>query len=377
MTESPPDPEKPAEQEKPTEDTKKSTKTTEAKEPIKTAPITPEGLIDVVQAAGAQTSENPGQKEFGTLVVKKFFDDLPKEFEKDEVARSYLREVLAATASAIRAMSVERTSFKAARARRQKVDDLRLKLLEPRFFFSPVEGEKAKTLFSVLGTLTPAGFGAFLATKFGHEQHPYLFWVIVGVTLFWFAYAEVLIAWSTVWLQTKVFSKMKDGHQETQEQWQKSFPRYKKICADLLLTTARVRERFYPNDPPLLGKIRLANIPAYALPGFLETPHPELQNQTPENAIQQIVDLHFSLDSGKKESATPATSAPVTTARQLTEKTPGKLKTNTPKALAQAASVPPVAEPQSPEVKPDGAEASVATTKTQAEKPLEKTTTET
>ena len=144
-----------------------------------TVPLSPETVLDVVQALGGLTSESPSRREFAETVRKTYFDELPKRFEADEGASGYLREVLAAAASAIRGFAVERTAFRRARAREEKLDELRGRITESNFFHSPFDSERWTKVYGVAAKLIlPVASTA--AVIRGWKQLPW--WVVlVGV----------------------------------------------------------------------------------------------------------------------------------------------------------------------------------------------------
>lgn len=260
-------------------------------------PIGPEALLDLVQALGAHGSDNAAHREFGSALYKQYFDDLPKQCTSDETARAYLREVLAATASAVRGFSVERTAFKRARARTDRIDELRSKVLEPKFFSSPLDGDSAKKLHALATKLLPSGGAAALLYFSGmFLNHP---WRQVGVLVagtLWVLWGDLLLTAVTIGLQVWVFRRSGDGRQEVADIWHDSLPRYKALAIDLLISTERIRERYYPNGTALVPQVKWRDVQAGDVAHFIASSRAALGGRSLLDVLSSIVDMHFSLD---------------------------------------------------------------------------------
>ncbi len=255
-------------------------------------PLSAEGVLDVVQALGALTSDTPGQREFGEAVRRLYFDELPKTFAGDARASAYLREVLAGAAAAVRGFSVERTRFKAARAREQKIQGLRERILEPRLLSSPFAEGKGSTAFAVLVNLLPPS--VLLWVRTGFETLPPAWFALVAVL--WVLFGNVLATTVIAVVQAAAFRLAGDAERETAARWKRSMPRYKAMAVDVLITAERARGRLYPGAPALLDSVDLNSIPAADLGAFLLRPNESLGDRSPADALSRIVDLHFGLD---------------------------------------------------------------------------------
>lgn len=262
-------------------------------------PIGPEALLDLVQALGAHTSDNPAQKEFGAALYKQYFDELPKQYGSDETAKAYLREVLAAAASAVRGFSVERTAFKRARARNDRIDELRGKLLEPKFFSSPFDGESVKKLHALATKLLPSGGAAALLYFSGVLQnHPWWQVAVLVAGVLWVLWGDLLLTGVTIGFQVWVFRRAGDGRQEVVDIWHDSLPRYKALAIDLLISAERIRERYYPNGTALVPQIKWCEVHPGDVARFIASPKSALRGSSPLEVLSAIVDMHFSLDRG-------------------------------------------------------------------------------
>ncbi len=260
-------------------------------------PIGPEALLDLVQALGAHGSDNAAHREFGSALYKQYFDDLPKQYSGDETALAYLREVLVATASAVRGFSVERTAFKRARARTDRIDELRSKLLEPKFFSSPLDGESVKKLHALATKLLPSGGAAVLLYFSGVLQnHPWWQVGVFVVGVLWVLWGDLLLTAVTIGLQVWVFRRSGNGHQEVADIWHDSVPRYKALAIDLLISAERIRERYYPNGPALVPQFKWRDVHAGDVARVIASSSTALDGRSPLEVLSAIVDMHFSLD---------------------------------------------------------------------------------
>lgn len=74
-------------------------------------PIPIEQWVSLVLALASHRSSNEGHREFGSRVVAYVFDDLPSQVAGDETAKSYVRQMLAEVAWAVRGFSNVRDHF--------------------------------------------------------------------------------------------------------------------------------------------------------------------------------------------------------------------------------------------------------------------------
>lgn len=260
-------------------------------------PIYPETLLDMIQAAGAHTSDLEGQREFGKALLRFYFEEFPSRYADDTRARGYLTEVLACAASAIRGFSVERTAFKAARAREERLEQLRATLLGRVVMYSPLEGEKARIAYALLAKALGISLGV-VPQFFIPPTAPG--WVAFGlrVALFALAIAGLLfgdLVATIVTLRLQQWGYRKTG-QDVQGVWLKSFPRYKALSVDFLIAAERIRERYYPGTVALVPGVEWSKIAPGELLDFVWRPLPELSDKRPADVLSRVVDMHFSLD---------------------------------------------------------------------------------
>lgn len=260
-------------------------------------PIYPETLLDLIQAAGAHTSDVEGQREFGKALLRSYFEELPRQYAADERARGYLTEALACTASAIRGFSVERTAFKAARMREERIEHLRQTLLGRVVLYSPLEGERARKAYGLVAKLFGLSLGV-LPQFFIPTATPA--WAVFGVraVLVALAIAGLLfgdLVATILTLRLQQWGYRKTG-QDVQEVWLKSFPHYKALSVDFLILAERIRERYYPGAPALVPGVEWSKIPPGEVLEFVWRPLPELRGKSPADVLSRVVDMHFSLD---------------------------------------------------------------------------------
>ena len=269
-------------------------------------PILPETLIDVVHAVGGLDSAVEGQRILGAAARVQFFEELPKAHAEDPVASRYLTEVLAATASALRAFSAVRTPYKAMREREQSIDALRRGLLSPSYLLTPADKSSTRSWPMWLLRSTPLvlAAGSPIWAEFLGLSGPGLV-AVVGVAvvfalcaLAWFAFADVLIARWIARLQERSYRGLGNYNHEVGQAWKAAFPGYKSAAVDLIVAAERARARHYPDGQPLLPGVRF-DVAAHEVEAFLRTPHAALGGARPIDAISAIVDEHFSVDPGE------------------------------------------------------------------------------
>lgn len=259
-------------------------------------PISSEALLDIVQALGATSSEINGQREFGQVVVKQFFEDFPQKYAEDHCARAYIKEVLAVVAAAVRGFAVERASFRTARHHHNKIDELCAKILEPRFFV-PFQGEFSKLVFSFFIKLVPiSALGGVLIVAGIKFTHLMIALAAIG-GFFWILFGDFLVTYIMVRLQPWAYKRINSSTKELHDLWKKSFPRYKAVAIDLLINAERIRERYYPDSAGLLKGVRWGEVAAGDVISFINTSNSVLAGKTPAMVLSDIIDIHFSLDS--------------------------------------------------------------------------------
>jgi len=266
--------------------------------------ISSESLLDAVQGIGAHTSDSEGHRAFGSTLVRYWLEEWPKRRPDDDRPQSYVDEIVAALGSAVRAFSVERTAFKASRSREERLEALRQRLLDPQFVKSPFEGRAAALGYGVLVKFLPP---VVVAWKIGLTRNPPM-WAFLAA-LAWVMFGDLLLTAVILGVQSLAYRVSGDLRRQVGKVWSESFPRYKAISVDLLVSTERIRERYYPGSPGLLPGVTWASTPAHELARFLAIPHPALGGLSPGEALSRIVDMHFSLDRGVMFHYVPATKA--------------------------------------------------------------------
>lgn len=260
-------------------------------------PLMPDLLVALVQALGGLTSESPEQRQFAERLHKECFEELPKRCEADPRASAYLREVLIAVASAVRGFAVERTAFRRARAREEKLDEIRARLTEPKFFHSPIDSQRWGNLYALAAKLLlpVAGTAALLRVW---RELPW--WgVLVAVVLagIWLFVGDLILALVTVRLQLRAFRGAGDVQSDVRNVWATSLPTYKELAVQLIVFADRSRERWYPASTGLLAPLRWRDVRPSDLSDFLARPNAQLGNRTPAEVLSRHVDLHFGVRS--------------------------------------------------------------------------------
>ncbi len=267
----------------------------ERKEPRESPvpPIFPEALLDVVQALGGLTSESAPQRDFALKVHKMYFEELPARFATDDRASSYLREVLAGTASAIRGFAVERTAFRAVRAREEKLEELRSRVTSAKFFHAPIDSEFGAKAYAVVVKVVGGTIGAGTLAKAWSSLPWWGVLMIALATLAWVFFGDLLFAIVTVRLQLGAYRQTGDTEDDIRKAFSKSVTSYKELALQLLVSTDRARERWYPDSAGLLGPIRWSDASDRDLTAFLQAPNARLGGRVPAEILSRLVDVHF------------------------------------------------------------------------------------
>jgi hypothetical protein len=266
--------------------------------PPVTVPLPPEALLDLVQALGGLTSESPSQREFAEALRKAYFDELPKRCEADAMAIGYLREVLIAVASSIRGFAVERTAFRRARAREDKLDELRARITEPKFFHSPFDSERWTKIYGIAAKLLLPIAGTAAIVR-GWGQLPS--WVVlVGVVAagVWVFVGDLVLTAVIVRLQLHLYRAAGDPQKDVRTLWSSSLTSYKELALQLLVSTDRARERWFPATEGLIAPLRWKDAPPGRLREFLVMKDPRLGGNSPAEVLSRVVDLHFGVQPG-------------------------------------------------------------------------------
>jgi hypothetical protein len=267
--------------------------------PPATVPLPPEALLDLVQALGGLTSESASQREFAETLRKAYFDELPRACDADATAVGYLREVLIAVASAIRGFAVERTAFRRARAREDKLDELRARITEAKFFHSPFDSERWTRLYGVAAKLLLPVAGAAAIVR-GWAQLPW--WgVLIGAVAAgaWVFVGDLVLTAVIVRLQLHLYRGAGDPQRDVHALWASSLASYKELALQLLVSTDRARERWFPAAEGLIAPLRWKDAPPGRLSEFLTTSDPRIGGKSPAEILSRFVDLHFGVQPGK------------------------------------------------------------------------------
>jgi len=259
-------------------------------------PLDVEQAMDVILAATAHRSTEERHREFGKLVLDRYFTQLREEYKNDPTAKGYLDNLIASMASAVRAFSVERDRFgrriKALETEKQQQVEAANRILD----YSPLKekGVWGKA-FSIIGG---GGIAVALRTGFALEVHaaPWLLLAFAAAgAVIGLVACEVLINW--------YHDRQRDRVEEhfpnrVEYEWQtRSLRSYHKILRQFLVSAIKIREEYYPELPTLGGK-RLFNLRGLPHLNFVgEGAATEEEIGTDENLmLDAVVERHFALE---------------------------------------------------------------------------------
>lgn len=221
-------------------------------------PLDVEQAMDVVLAAAAHRSTEERHREFGKMVLDRYFTQLREDYKDDPTAKGYLDNLTASMASAIRAFSVERDRFgrriKALETEKQQQVEATNRILD----YSPLKekGVWGKA-FSIIGG---GGIAVALRTGFALEVHaaPWLLLAFAAAgAVIGLVACEVLINWYHDRQRDKIEEHFPN---RVEYEWQtRSLRSYHKILRQFLVSAIKIREEYYPELPTLAGK-RLFNL---------------------------------------------------------------------------------------------------------------------
>lgn len=125
-------------------------------------PISPEQWLDIVIAAPAHRSQNDAHREFGQMLIQRYYSTVPDRYHEDTNASAYFDEMLCSVASAIRAMSVVRDEFETNWQAIKTVRDQEIQNAEIWSMFSPFR--KDGYWGKAVSVLIAIGIGGALST---------------------------------------------------------------------------------------------------------------------------------------------------------------------------------------------------------------------
>ena len=249
-------------------------------------PLDVEQAMDVILAAAAHRSTEERHREFGKLVLDRYFTQLREDYKDNLTAKGYLDNLIASMASAVRAFSVERDRFgrriEALETEKQQQVEAAKRILD----YSPL---KEKGVWGkAFGIVGGGGIAVALRTGFALEVHvaPWLLLAfaaagaVVGLVA-----CEFLINWYYDRQRDKIEENFPD---RVESAWQtRSLRSYHKILRQFLVSAIKIREEYYPELPTLAGT-RLFNLRGM--------PHLNFAGEGPASDEEISADLNLMLD---------------------------------------------------------------------------------
>lgn len=218
----------------------------DAKDVRNNPPLEIEQWVSLVLALASHRSSNEGHREFGSRVVAYVFDDLPSQVAGDETAKSYVRQMLAEVAWAVRGFSNVRDHF--------------AKHVDSSIAVAEETKSQAKRMLehSPLSATSMAGKG--ITALVGAGGGAALISLLPGVPLPWIAVIAVLVALGVhgaiEWVaKSMVEQAVKALPEKTMASWSSDAqPRYEKLVRSFVAKAAVIERSHYPEQTELDSK---------------------------------------------------------------------------------------------------------------------------
>lgn len=252
--------------------------------------------MDVVLAAAAHRSTEERHREFGKLILDRYFTQLREDYKDDPTAKGYLDNLIASMASAVRAFSVERDRFgrriKALETEKQQRIEAVSRILD----YSPL---KEKGIWGkAISIIGGGGIAIAVRADFALKVHaaPWLLLAfaatgaVVGLVA-----CEFLINWYHDRQRDKIEGQFPN---RVEYEWQtRSLKSYQKILRRFLVSAIKIREEYYPELPTLGGK-RLSHLQGFPHLNFAGESAASEEEVSPEahRMLDAVVDRHFALE---------------------------------------------------------------------------------
>lgn len=218
----------------------------DAKDVRNNPPLAIEQWVSLVLALASHRSTNEGHREFGSRLVAYVFDDLPSQVAGDETAKSYVRQMLAEVAWAVRGFSNVRDHF--------------AKHVESSIAVAEETKSQAQRMLdhSPLSATSLAGKG--ITALVGAGGGAALMSLLPGIPLPWIAVIAVLAALSVhgaiEWIaKSRVEHAVKALPEKTMASWTlDAQPRYEKVVRSFVAKTSVIERSHYPEQAEIDAK---------------------------------------------------------------------------------------------------------------------------
>lgn len=201
-------------------------------------PFSLEQAVDLILAMPAHRSSNAGHAAFGKTLIDEYIVKLREKYQDDSVAYTYLTELFAAAASAIRAFSVQRDIYEAERKAQESLRDFRIEKAKRSWEYSLLDDFRGQigTLFAGM-TLT--GLGVFLNAGYKSVAALPAVWLAV---IIW----DIMVRYYGEYRLEKAVARFPKA---SQKNWQEeAINKYKQIIVDFVVVAAGIQARHYPDS---------------------------------------------------------------------------------------------------------------------------------
>jgi hypothetical protein len=209
-------------------------------------PVDVEQWLDFIIAAASHRSSNEAHREFGQLLLDRYYVNLRDEYADDPVARAYLDNMLCAVSSAIRGFSVVRDRFTTNWRAFEEAKEREKARAERLDAFSPLKAD---------GYWKPAvgiaaGLGLVSVVLSGLQKWiGSLPWVLVAALAVGVVVALFGMELFVDWLRNRRLARVEERFpKELYDFWrEETLKGYRKVLYQFLPLAIKIREEFYPH----------------------------------------------------------------------------------------------------------------------------------
>lgn len=207
-------------------------------------PLRIEQALDLVLALPAHRSSDQNHAKFGQMLMEEYFIKLRSDYKEDDNAYSYLTNLFAAVASAVRAFSVQRDIFQTKWNTLCAIKNSILNRANKMDKYSPFNGRNGK-LISIFISLGSSGIIA--KPRINNVQDILIFVYLVPI---FFVIAMFIFDFALDLYRDKLIKKAENIlNQKVVQIWQEeNHSQYKLILKNFLLIAIEIFRKHYPNE---------------------------------------------------------------------------------------------------------------------------------
>lgn len=259
-------------------------------------PLDIEQAFDVILAAAAHRSRDEKHREFGKMVVDRYFTQLREECKSDLTAKGYLDNLIATMASAVRALSVERDIFATKWAALEQEKQSQIEAANRILDYAPL---KEKGVWGkAIGVIGGSGILIVVRAKFIVEAKSAP-WLILAFAATGGVIGLVALEFLVNFYHDRQRDRIEDRFpNKVENKWRtETLVSYRRIMRQFLISAIKIREEYYPELPTIKGKqIFAANVFSH-IPFAEYVEHNDGQTRAEIDCfLDGIVERHFAFD---------------------------------------------------------------------------------